>query len=245
VLTVVRTARWGLGEEEDLWQVEVLGTATVRELKAKIEELYEVPQQAQRLSLGSGDTEPALEEESQVEALAGKRVYLNPVALTDLLGGGLGAPPPEAEAALTGMAEALMGAAREAQETDEALRQSLQGVTYKVTFERPQEAGGRAAGKRVCLELDALAQVETVQQMVEIELFGAAGAEPAFLLFQSLPLPPHISLFHAGVVDGKTVVVSKERPPHPAEQLLGMLAAVGTQATGPMMPPGATPAATA
>jgi len=224
-----------MGSEEDVWQVEVpSGTATVRELKAKIEELYDVPQQMQRLSVGDTASDTALEEEMQVEALAGKRLYLNP-AVSEMLGG-LGLPA-EAGRALEGMAEAFMGAAREAQQTEEALRESLEGVTYKVTFERPQNSGGSAAGKKVQLDLDALAQVEVVQQMVEVELFGATGAEPAFLMFEGSPLPPFISLFHAGVVDGKTVVVSKERPPHPAEQLLGLLAAAGGHPAGQAFPP--------
>jgi len=245
VLTLVRTANWGLGSEEDTWQVEVLGTATVKELKAKIEELYDVPQQLQRLSLGSGASDAALEDTSQCEVLAGKRIYLNPASMSDLMSGipemlqqaGLPAPPPEAQAAMTSMTEALMGAAQEAQETDKALRESLQGVVYKVIFERPQEAGGKAAGKRVTLELDALSQVRSVQQKVEAEMFGAAGAEPAFLLFQGMPLLPHMSLFHAGIEDGKVVVVSKERPPHPAEQLLGMLSAAGGFPAGLAVPP--------
>lgn len=246
VLTVVRTANWGLGSEEDAWQVEILGTAKVGELKAKIEDLYDVPQQLQRLSLGNGASDTPLESESQVEELAGKRVYLNPASLPDLMSrlpdlmqqAGLGAPPPEAAAALKSMTEALMGAAQEAQQTDQALRESLQGVTYKVTFERPQDVGGSAAGKRISLDLDAVAQVQVVQQMVEVEMFGAIGAEPAFLLFQGMPLPPHISLYQLGIDDGKTVVVSKERPPNPAEQLLGMLAAVGGNPAGMAMPPG-------
>lgn len=244
VLTLVRTANWGMGSEEDTWQVEVLGTATVKELKAKIEELYDVPQQMQRLSLGSQASDAALEDASQCEVLAGKRVYLNPASMAELVGGlpemlqqaGLPAPGPEAQAALASMAEAFTGATQEMQQTEQALRESLQGVVYKVTFERPAE--GAAAAKRVTLDLDALAQVQVVQQMVEVELFGAVGAEPAFLLFQGMPLPPHISLFHAGIEDGKTVVVSKERPPNPAEQLLGMLSAAGGLPAGLAMPPG-------
>lgn len=247
VLTIVRSANWGLGTEEDIWQVEILGTATVCELKAKIEELYEVPQQLQRLSLGTAEADPALEDSSEVESLAGKRVHLHPVSFPDLLGG-FGSPSPEAAAAISGMTQAIMGAAQEAQETEQALRESLCGVKYKVIVVRPQEAGGQAAGKRVTLELDALAQIQTVQNIVEVELFGAIGVEPAFLMFQDAPLPPHIALFHAGIDDGKLIVVSREPPPHPAEQLLGMLAAMGDQFAGQAVPPhmaGAVPSATA
>jgi len=240
VLTVIRTAEWGLGCEEDSLQVEILGTATVKELKAKIEELYEVPQQLQRLALGrEASTAAALEEASTCEGLLGQKVYMHPATMTDLMGSlpdmlqqaGLPAPPPEAQAALTRLTEA----AQEAQQTNQALRESLEGVKYSVTFERPREAGGAAAGKRVVLQLDALAQLSVVQQLVEVELFGAAGKEPAFLLFGGLPLPSHASLFDLGIDDGKTVTVSKERPPHPAEQLLGLLSsspAVAEQLAG-------------
>jgi len=236
VLAVVRTAKWGLGTEEDLWQVEVPGTATVAELKAKISELYDVPPAMQKLSLGMGDSDPALADGTIAEELLGKRVFLNPAPIGDLLGG-LGAPP-EAQAAITNMTNALMGAAQEMQETDQAMRESLEGVTYKVTFERPQAAGGKAAGKKVQLEIAALAQMDTVQQMVEVEMFGAVGAEPAFLVFQGIPLPPFVTPYDAQM-DGKAVIVSKERPPNPGEQLLGMLAAAaGGGQAGFMVPPG-------
>lgn len=235
MLTVIRTANWGMGSEEDALQVEVLGTATVKELKSKIEELYEVPQQMQRLSLGREAAEAALEEVSTCEALVGKRVYLQPATMADLMGSlpdllqqaGLPAPPPEAQAAMASMTEAMLGAAQEAQLTNQALRESLEGVKYAVTFERPREAGGAAAGQRVMLQLDALAKLGAVQQLVEVELFGAAGKEPAFLLFCGLPVPLQACLFDLGIDDGKTVVVSKERPPHPAEQLLGLLSSAG------------------
>lgn len=226
ILAVVRTANWGLGAEEDVWQVELLGTAKVHELKAKIEELYDVPQQTMKLSLEAQESAPVLEEDSDVEALLGKRVYMNPAPLTDLLGGlmGLGGGA-QMETAFANMTEAFMGAAREADETGKALLESLQGVTYKVTFERPQDAGGAAAGKRVKLDLDALAQLNVVQEMVEVELFGAVGKESAHLVYQGRPLPYHSTVFHAGIQDGGTVTVSKDPPPHPAAELMNMLAA--------------------
>lgn len=210
VLAVVRTANWGLGAEEDVWQVEVPGTAKVRDLKAQIEDLYDVPAHSMKLSLAAEETAAALDDDSEVEALAGKRVYMNPAPISDMLGGLAGlAGGPEAQAAL----EAFMGVAREANETDQALLESLQGVTYKVTFERPQEAGGAAAGKRVQLEIDALAELEVVKQMVEVELFGAVGGEPACLVFQGMPLPLHATIFHCGIEEGSTVTVTKDPQP--------------------------------
>lgn len=223
VLSVVRTTDWGLGPEEDVWQVEVAAAATVADLKAKIEELYDVPVHAQllRQAGGPGAGEgPSLEDTVAVETLP-SRLYLYPTPMSMGLGAGLGGESsPEEEAAMAGMAEALMGAVQEAEEVDQALMESLQGVTYKVTFERPQEAGGQAAGKKVRLDLDALALVGDVQQMVEVEMFGEVGKEPAFLVFEGRLMPPPAPLFHVGIEDGKTVVVAKERPPPTEEDML-------------------------
>merc|ERR1719330_204476 len=149
---------------------------------------------------------------------------MNPVPLEDMFGA---AGP--GDAAGEAMAEALMGQLQEAAETDQALLESLQGVTYHVNFERPQDAGGQAAGKKVRLELDALANMEIVKQMVEVEMFGAVGAEPAFLVFQGAPLPPHLTLYHCGVEEGSNVQVVKEPPPTGESQLLAMLAAAAGQ----------------
>merc|ERR1712087_972087 len=146
---------------------------------------------------------------------------MNPVPFEAMLGAAAG----QAEA----MAGAFMGQLQEAAETDQALVESLQGVTYRVNFERPQDAGGQAAGKKVLVELDALANMEVVKQMVEVEMFGAVGAEPAFLVFQGTPLPPHLTLFHCGVEEGSTIQVVKEPPPTGESQLLAMLAAAGGQ----------------
>lgn len=228
VISIVRSSTWGMGGEDDVWQVEVPAAASVKDLKAKIEELYEVPMRMQKLAKSSNPSEPSLEDTILVETLAKQKIYLLPAPIGDVLGlgdmgaMGLAGPAPEAQAALAGLAESFMGAMHESMETAKAMQDSLQGVTYKVTFERPVEAGGKAAGKRVALSLDALALVSDVQQMVEVELFGAGNSEPAFLIFEGKPLPPVIPIHAAGIEDGKTVIVSKEKPPElvQAEQLL-------------------------
>merc|ERR1719343_927030 len=199
----------------------------VRDLKAKIAELYEVPAEGQRLALTAGAADPALEDDAAVEPLAGKRIYMNPIPFEEMLGVAAG----QAAAAGEAMAGALMGQLQEAAETDQALLESLQGVTYRVHFERPQDAAGQAAGKRVLVELDALASMEVVKQMVEVEMFGAVGAEPAFLVFQGTPVPPQLTLFHCGVEEGSTVQVVKEPPPTGESQLLAILAAATGQDT--------------
>jgi len=232
VLSVVRTAAWGLGAEEDVWQVEVPGGVKVRDLKQAVEELYGVDAAAQRLSLTAATTDPALGDDAETEALAGKKIYMNPVPMEEMLGMGMGmGGDEEAEAA---MAEAIMGQLAEAAEQNSALLESLQGVVYNVTFKRPQDAGGKVAGKELKLELDALATMDIVQQMVDVEMFGASPSdEPTFLVFEGTHLPHHATLFHAGVESGKTIIVSKDPPPNEEEQLMSLLAASAAEAGGP------------
>ena len=118
----------------------------------------------------------------------------------------IGGAPGGAEAAGAAMLEALM----EAEQNQEALRNSLEGVMYKVTFQRPASAGGAAAGKSVQLELEPLLLAEEAQALAELELFGQAGREPVFMVYQGRPIPPQDSLFDAGIEDNSTIVLEKE-----------------------------------
>merc|ERR1719343_1748682 len=137
---------------------------------------------------------------------------MNPMSISEMLTAGGGPSEGEQAAMAQALMGPLMGHLQEAAEANQAVLESLQGVAYHVTFERPQDAGGKAAGKKVRLQVDALAQMDVVQQMVEVEMFGEIGKEPAFLVFQGTPLPPHIMLFNAGIQEGSTVQVVKERP---------------------------------
>merc|ERR1719221_1772827 len=125
---------------------------------------------------------------------------------------GLGAPSAQQQDALSGMAQHFLGAAQETMETSAAIEESLQGVSYKVHFHRPSDAGGSAAGKNISLDLDALALVGDVQQIVELELFGSTGSEPVFLILDGRLLSSHLPLHHAGVEDGKAIDVAAVRP---------------------------------
>jgi len=203
VLSVVRSAAWGLGGEEDVWQVEVLPTTTIAELRVKIEELYEVPRDMQKLCRTDAPTEPGLEDGVQVSSLNGQRLSLLP-----------NGPSQEDDKDDTAFADMmLLGADQENMEVNQAMEESLRGVTYKVSFERPGDAGGQAAGKTISMDLDALALVGDVQQMVEVELFGGVDKEPAFFVFEGAPLPAHAPIHFCGIENGKTIVVAKELPP--------------------------------
>jgi len=237
IIGVVRSSAWGMGGDEDVWHVEMPREATIVDLKAKIEELYDVPRHAQKLVRSNDPSAPALDDTDKVDTLERQRVHLLP-APVNFASMGLGATSPEQQDAMQGMAQAFLGAAQESMETSAAIQESLRGVTYKVCFHRPADAGGRAAGKTISLDLDALATVGDMQQMVEVELFGSTGAETVFLTFEGHLLPPHFPLHHVGIDDGTTVEVAKDMPAlNDHEQLLaGLLGGAGVGAGGAMSP---------
>lgn len=235
VISVIHSGPGGMGgEEEDGWPVEIHAGATMADLKAKIEELYDIPQQVQRLVRVEGNSEPSdLEDHVPVSTLRQRRVHLLPASYDDFDGEG-------GEADMQGMTagfENLLGAMQESMEVNAALEESLRGVTWKVHFYRPEDSGGAAAGRGVALVVDALALAQDVQQMAELELFGSVGAEPAYLSFEGRILPPQSPLFHAGIEDGKVVQVLSRPPPRseddPRFLVEGM---VGNGAGGHMMP---------
>jgi len=214
VVTVIFSSTWGLGTDGDLWQVEIPSSATVAELKNRIEELYEVPRYSQKLALSENPSEPALADEARLESIAARRIYLLPAD-----------PSPEEaeeraemESAVAEMAEAFAEAAQEHREVSQAVYESLQGVTYSLRFQRPESAGGSAAGRVISLTFEALTLVADMQQIVEVELLGSSGAEPAFLVFEGSLLPPDLCLYAVGLDNGKTVTVAREAPPPTEEE---------------------------
>lgn len=91
---------------------------------------------------------------------------------------------------------------------EQAVVESLRGVTYQLRVVRPEAAGGRAAGKRVELKLEALMLVGDAQTMSAAKLLGRfAGREPAYLSFAGQVLPPDMPLHFAGIGDGDTLLL--------------------------------------
>lgn len=222
ILTVIRSRAWGL-DFEDTWEVEVPAAATVADFKAVIEDLYNVVAEAQLLTLSPGaSVENQLNNDVKVQSLKGKKVYLEPRPLPASM---MIPTDTEQAAALAEMAEILNAA----QAADHHMEDALRDVKYKVTFERPPNAGGRAAGKRVQMELPALELVGTAQQLVELEMFGEIGAEAVFMVLEGELLPTDVPLFHAGVEEGTTVILATEPPPLTEEeqQMFQLLAARG------------------
>jgi len=194
--------------QDDEWQVEVPREATVAQLKERVEELYEVPVFVQQLQLTRGVGDPTLPDDTRVESFAAQPVYLlaqnEAVSMHD-------GPLPGHEA-IDELQEALQVAMQERADTARALQESLAGVTYQITFLRPTEAGGAAAGKQVRLTLDALSLAGDAQCMAELELFGAVGLEPCFLTFGAVFLEAEMPIHMAGVGDGDTLTLGKEMP---------------------------------
>eukprot|EP00930_Biecheleria_cincta_P099109 TRINITY_DN90754_c0_g1_i1.p1 TRINITY_DN90754_c0_g1~~TRINITY_DN90754_c0_g1_i1.p1 ORF type:complete len:289 (-),score=63.19 TRINITY_DN90754_c0_g1_i1:192-1058(-) len=101
-------------------------------------------------------------------------------------------------------------ACRSAEHIDEeqAVVESLRGVTYHLRVVRPEAAGGRAAGKRIELKLEALMLVGDAQAISAAKLLGRfAGREPAYLSFAGQVLPPDLPLHFAGIGDGDTLLL--------------------------------------
>lgn len=213
LLTIVRSAVWveDEGGEEDLWQLEMEQSATVADVKLHLEEMYGMPVGMQRLQSSPELGGACFPDSMSVKVLAQQPFHLLPAqeahenftASADLDDEGM------RQAVEQGFLR-HQAAQQEEAEAFRAIEASLQGVSYKVRFLRPESAGGSAQGKSIFLTLDAMSLIGDVQVMVEMELFGSVGAERAILAFNGTPLPPHLPLHFAGVGDGDTVIVAAE-----------------------------------
>ncbi|CAE6915926.1 unnamed protein product [Symbiodinium sp. CCMP2592] len=96
-------------------------------------------------------------------------------------------------------------------------QECLRHVEYDLRVVRPEDAGGKAAGKAVQLRLGALTPGFDVQAAAEAALLGAVGQEPAFLSFAGRVLPPFLPIHSAGVGDGDTLVLLAHAPVLPQE----------------------------
>lgn len=89
---------------------------------------------------------------------------------------------------------------------EQAMLESLRGVTYELRVVRPETAGGRAAGRCVKLKLKALMLVGDAQTISAAKLLGRfASREPAHLSFAGQVLPSEMPLHFAGIGDGDTL----------------------------------------
>eukprot|EP00933_Yihiella_yeosuensis_P080843 TRINITY_DN94358_c0_g1_i1.p1 TRINITY_DN94358_c0_g1~~TRINITY_DN94358_c0_g1_i1.p1 ORF type:complete len:263 (-),score=47.80 TRINITY_DN94358_c0_g1_i1:280-1068(-) len=209
LITVIRSNAWGLGDEEDHWPVEVPADSTVMHLKQQIEELYELPAESQKLSTSRDPEVAGLDDNNRINTLGSRQIYLHPQETE---------ATEEDQEAFNQLMGGFAAAMQETLATNAALAESLQGVLYTVHFQRPLDAGGIAAGKIVTLTFEAMALTGDIQGIVETELFGRIGAEPAYLFYNGEYLDPQVPLHFCGVdEDGKTVQVMRAEPP-PQEQ---------------------------
>lgn len=204
MLTVIRSARLTPGQSDDIWQVEVPSTACVWDVKDKIEELYDIPIEAQRLQPLEEGCE-AWPNDCGVDVLAQQPFYLVASDSAD-------AGADNVDEAEERDFQAYCAAMEEKGQEVMAVEESLRGVQYKVRFSRPESTGGLAPGRNAWLLVDALSLISDVQLQVEQQLFGGPGREtaPVFLTFNGQPLPPHLPLHFTGVGDGDTVIVAAE-----------------------------------
>lgn len=181
VVTVVRTNTCGA---DDHWQVEVSESATAREVKRRIWQLFGVPVALQRLQCT-----PDLEDECLDDS----------IPVVEVLGG-------QGQAVVLYLLPTENDPA--APRHGHGVEVSLQDTEYDLHVVRPEDAGGRAAGKRVRLRLGALTPVLEAQVAAEVALLDDVGVEPACLSFGGRQLPHHFTLHQAGVGDGDTLMLA-------------------------------------
>lgn len=180
---------------EDTLTIEVAASASLAEVKAKIAELYGIVVEAQKL---------------QLTAARGDECFADtiPAAWASRLGPLHLLPVESSERQQIGEFQELQ-VLSEAQATVHAVVQSLHGVSYTIRVLRPKLVGGRAAGRSIELEVDALCLVGDLLAAVEAELFGhAVGTEPVVLRADGRDLPFDLPLHFAGVRDGDTVLLA-------------------------------------
>merc|ERR1712046_64988 len=116
----------------------------------------------------------------------------------------LGMPPMAGFAeAISGAMNQVAGAMNEVAQFSQAMQESLESATYNLTFLLP--AATSANEQRCRLEVTALARVEEVLEMVQVELNAediATGLE-----FAGQELPLHAPIHALGIRDGDHLMV--------------------------------------
>lgn len=186
VLTVIRPD--ASGAPEDTLQVEVPSTASTLEVKHQISELYGIPVESQCLQCTPDPEDECLGDDCPICDIVGDGEAAMPLFLL----------PTEA-------AEETVSAPRHSQ--PRAWEECLIHVEYDLRVVRPEDAGGKAAGKAVQLRLGALTPAIEAQAAAEAALLDAVGQEPAFLSFAGRVIPPDLPIHFAGVGDGDTLVL--------------------------------------
>lgn len=198
-ITIYRAAKDGI--EEDAWQVSIERGATISSLRNRIGVLYGLPPLMQ--TLRRDPDSPPLAENELLGCDEGDILYLTLASPEELLMGSMADPLSMGIPGLDGIFEAVSEAVNEVAATNQALQESLESTSYKLTFVMP--AQGSAREKRVQLEVAAVARVEEVLDMVKLELDAEALA--VGLEFAGEELPQHASIHALGIRDGDLLMV--------------------------------------
>jgi len=192
-ITIYRASQPGL--DEDAWPISIERGATINSLRSRIAVLYGLAPQMQTFRRDV-DSQP-LADDDQLGCDEGDVLHLSLAAAGGFMMGPLGIPGME------GLAEALSGAMNEAVQYSQAMQESLDNTAYNLTFVLPAKAS--VPEKRCRLEVAAMARVQEVLEMVQLELCAeeiASGLE-----FSGEELPLQAPIHNLGLRDGDIVMV--------------------------------------
>lgn len=164
------------------WQLEVGESATAHEVKRQIWKRFGVPIELQRLQCTPDREDECLDDSIPVVEVLGAQ----------------------------GQAVVLYLLPTENDPTAprHGIEARLRDTEYDLYVLRPEDAGGRAAGRKVHLRLGALTSVLEAQVAAEVALLDDVGVEPACLSFAGRPLAHHLTLHQAGVGHGDTLLLA-------------------------------------
>lgn len=200
VLTIIRSGLWVASGSEDVLKVEVDLFAKVADVKARIAELYEIPEEQQRLQRTEDPRDPCLQDAASIGPMSLKPLYLLPA---------LAAVAPSEPDLDDIHLEMQDDASSDEEQERAAVLESLESVAYRVQVLLDGALGPRkGSSSSLYLTLAALALAGDVQALAEVDMLGVAGSRPLFLVFNGQALPPTIPLHIAGVRDGDTLVLA-------------------------------------
>lgn len=202
VLTIIRSALWTDDGTEDTWQVQVSSYGTVADVKTAIASLYQLPQQAQRLQATGYPGDVCYLDSKRADTLLQAPIYLMPAIDT------IRESSDSEDAVRSQIAQHIPAEMQENAKTLKAMAESLEGITYNISFHCPGGVGGAAIDKTITLSLDPMALIADVLSMVEVEMLGMQSNEATVLIHNAQPLPTHIPLHFAGICNGDIVYLA-------------------------------------
>lgn len=204
------------GEQETTTlTVELSSSATVALLKARIEELYGIPAQAQKLQHSPDPKDEGFADRVSVSWAARLgTLYLLTTPQQSHHSYDFQSDEEVEPAHLSvqpqrdGRSEVL----QHAQQAIEEIAQGLHGITYHVHIMRPILVAGSVERQMMTLEADAMCIVSDLLDTAEREFFGEAGHPAILVTDEGRELPLELPLHFAGVRDGETLIITRRIP---------------------------------